>query len=123
MCPPRLSSTVMFGRKKKVIEAVSMIKPTSKAALKQQCLMLSNLNVEKAEKMYDFLVKGMEGIPDVEPASRSFLQNFGEQANGVFGWLRDNKDMIGEGVDFVRGIVSSRKGGAPPATPLPPING
>ena len=74
--------------------------------------------------MYDFLVKDMEGIPDVEPASRSFMQNFGDQANGIVGWLRENKDMIGDGVDFIRGIISSRKGGAnPPATPLPPING
>ena len=103
------------------MEAVAMIKPTSKAALKSQCLYLNNLNVEKAEKMYEFLVKDMEGIPDVEPESRTFIQNFGEQANGVFGWLRENQDMIGQGVDFVRGILASRKGGAP-ASPLPPIN-
>ena len=103
------------------MDMVGMIKPTSKAALKQQCLFLSNLDVEKAEKMYDFLIKDMEEIPAVEPASRSFMQNFGEQANGVVGWLRENKDMIGQGVDFIRGIVASRKG-APPASPLPPIN-
>ena len=100
-----------------------MIKPTSKSALKQQCLFMANLDVEKAERMYDFLVKDMDGIPDVEPASRSFMQNFGEQANGVVAWLRENRDMIGDGVDFIRGIISSRKGGPkPPATPLPPIN-
>ena len=100
-----------------------MIKPTSKAELKRTCLYLSNLDVDKAEKMYNFLVKDMDGIPDVEPASRSFIQNFGEQANGVFGWLRENQDMIGQAVDFVKGVVSSRKGQVPPATPLPPING
>ena len=106
------------------MEAVAMIKPTSKASLKQTCLFMANLDVEKAEKMYDFLIKGMDGIPAVEPASKSFLQNFGEQATGVFGWLRENKDMLEEGVDFVRGIIASRKGGkVPPATPLPPING
>ena len=98
-----------------------MIKPTSKASLKAQCLYLCNLNVEKAERMYDFLIKGMDGIPDVEPASRSFIENFGEQANGVLGWIRENQDMLGQGVDFIKGIVSSRKGVAP-ATPLPPIN-
>ena len=115
----------MFGRKhkqEKILEAISMIKPTSKAALKQQCLYLSNLNVEKAEKMYDFLVKDMSGIPDVEPASRSFIENFGEQANGVFSWLRENQDMLGQGVDFIRGIVASRKGGVINPAPLPPIN-
>lgn len=100
-----------------------MIRPTSKAALKQQCLFLSNLDVEKAEKMYDFLIKDMEEIPAVEPASRSFMQNFGDQANGVVGWLRENKDVLGQGVDFVRGLIAARKGGVAPASePLPPIN-
>ena len=97
-----------------------MIKPTSKAALKRECLYLCNLNVEKAEKMYDFLIKGMDGIPDVEPASKTFIQNFGDQANGIFGWLRENQDMISQGADFIRGIV--KKKGVTPPTPLPPIN-
>ena len=115
----------MFDRKRKqerLVEKLNMIKPTSKAALKRECLYLSNLDVDKAERMYDFLVKDMD-IPDVEPASRSFVQNFGEQASGVFGWFRENQDMIGQAVDFIKGIVSSRKGGTPPAAPLPPING
>ena len=99
-----------------------MIKPSSKAALKQQCLFLAKLDVDKAEKMYDFLVKGMDNIPDVEPASRSFIENFGEKASGVIGWVRENQDVLGQGIEFVKGIVSSRKG-VPPATPLPPING
>lgn len=115
----------MFNRKKReqrLLEKIAMINPTSKAELKRQCLMLSNLNVEKAEKMYDFLVKGMEGIPDVEPAQKPFLQRFGEQANGVIGWIRDNQDVLGQGVDFVRSMIG-KKGGTPPSTPLPPING
>ena len=113
----------MFNRKKKeqqLREKLAMIKPTSKSALKRECLYLCNLNVEKAERMYDFLVKGMEGIPDVEPEAKSFIQNFGEQANGVLGWLRENKDVLGDGVNFIRGIVSRK--GAAPAVPLPPIN-
>ena len=105
-------------RKEKLKEAISMIKPTSKASLKAQVLYLCNMNIEKAEKMYDFLIKDMSGIPDVEPASRSFIENFGEQATNVFGWLRENQDMIGQGVDFIKGIISKRA----PATPLPPIN-
>lgn len=116
----------MFNKQKKqrlLIEKVSMIKPTSKEELKRQCLYLSNLDVDKAEKMYNFLVKDMKDIPDVAPATRPFLQNIGDQANGVIGWLRENKDVIGEVVDFVKGIISSRKGGTPPAAPLPPING
>ena len=103
---------------------VGMIRPTSKAALKQQCLLLSNLDVEKAEKMYDFLIKGMEEIPAVEAASKSFMQNFGEQASGVLAWFRENQDIIGQGMDIIKGIVASRKGSpAVSSTPLPPING
>jgi hypothetical protein len=98
-----------------------MVKPTSKAALKQQCLYHSNLDIDKAERMYNFLVKDMEDIPAVEPSSRNFLQNFGDQANGVMGWLRENKDMLEEGVDFIRNIITKRKG-TTPITPLPPIN-
>ena len=102
---------------------IGMIKPTSKASLKQACLYMSNLDVDKAEKMYNFLVKDIEEIPAVEPTSKSFIQNLGDQANGVIEWIRENRDMLGEGIDFIRGIISSRKGGIPPTTPLPPING
>lgn len=114
----------MFGKKRqqRLVEKLSMIKPTSKAELKRQCLYLSNLDVDKAEKMYNFLVKDVD-IPDVEPSSKPFIQNFGEQASGVFGWFRENQDMIGQAVDFIRGIASSKKGGTAPVTPLPPING
>ena len=83
--------------------------------------MLCNLNVGKAEEMYDFLIKDMQGIPDIEPAQQSFLERFGEQANGIFGWLRDNQDMLGQGVEFLRGII--RKNGGAASSPLPPING
>ena len=102
------------------MEMVGMIKPSSKAALKQQCLYLSNLDVEKAERMYDFLIKDMEGIPAVEAASKSFVENFGEQASGVLGWFRENQDVLSKGVKFIQGVISSRKGSAP--APLPDIN-
>ena len=112
----------MFNRKRKeqrLREQLAMIKPTSKAELKRTCLYLSNLDVDKAEKMYNFLVKDVD-LPDVEPEAKSFIRNFGEHANGVLGWLRENRDMLGDSVNFIRGIVSRK--GAAPATPLPPIN-
>ena len=114
----------MFNSKKRtqrLMETIGMIKPTSKAALKQQCLFLANLDVDKAEKMYDFLVKDMQEIPAVEPVPVSFVENFGKQANGVLGWFRENQDVLSEGFKFIRGIVSRK--GAAPSSPLPPING
>ena len=100
------------------MEMVGMIKPTSKAALKQQCLFLSNLDVEKAERMYDFLIKDMDEIPAVEAGRKSFMENFGEQANGIMGWFRENQDVLSKGVELIRGIVAKKA----PATALPQIN-
>ena len=115
----------MFNNKRRnqrLREQLEAMKPTSKSALKRECLYLCHLDIDKAERMYDFLVKGMEGIPDVEPEAKGFLKNLGEQAGGVLGWLRDNKDMLEEGAGFIRGLLA-RKGGGPAAPPLPPING
>lgn len=105
------------------MDALAMIKPTSKASLKQACLFLANLDVEKAEKMYDFLVKDMEELPALEPAAKSFIQNVGEQANGVLGWFRENQDVLAQGVELVRGIFGKKGAAAPAPNPLPPING
>ena len=100
-----------------------MIKPTSKASLKTQCIYLCNLDIDKAERMYDFLIKDMTDIPDVEPASKPFIQNFGEQASGIFDWIRQNEDVIKQGIDMVRGIAGRKAVSAAQAAPLPPING
>ena len=105
------------------MQKIAMIKPTSKSELKQSCLMLANLDVDKAERMYDFLVKGMNEIPEVPPAEKSFMANFGEQANGVMSWFRENEDFLTKGYEFIQRIIASRKGVAvPPSEPLPPIN-
>lgn len=111
-------------KEQELLKKIEMIQPTSKSELKQSCLMLCNLDVAKAEKMYDFLVKDMPDIPEVPPAQKTFVQNFGEQANGVLGWIRENQDVFSQGWEFVQKIIASRKG-APaitPGQPLPPIN-
>lgn len=114
----------MFRKKKekRLMEMVGMIKPTSKSALKQQCLLLSSLDVDKAEKMYDFLIKDMEEIPAIDPANKTFIQNIGGQVNDAFEWMRKNQDMLSQGYEIIKGILAKRRG-MPPTTPLPPING
>lgn len=99
---------------------IQMIKPTSKSALKQQCLYLARMDVKKAEEMYNFLVKDMEEIPAIDPAQKSFLQNIGGQVSDFFGWVRENQDMLSQGFDMIKGLIGKRK--LPPTTPLPPIN-
>lgn len=105
------------------MEQIAKINPTSKAALKQQCLYLAALDVEKAEKMYDFLIKDMEDLPSMDAAQKTFIENFADQAKGIFAWIQENKDSIGEALSYLRRIIPARRGGAvPPTTPLTPIN-
>lgn len=105
-------------KQEELLKKLAMIKPTSKSELKQSCLMLANLDVDKAKKLYDFLVQDMTDIPDIPPVQKSFIQNFGEQANGVFGWIRENQDILSQGYEIVRGILNKKV----PGKPLPPIN-
>ena len=100
---------------------LNTIKPTSKSTLKMQCLYLCRMDVEKAEKMYDFLVKDMEELPAIDPAQKTFIENVGGQISGVFKWMRENQDMLSQGFELIKGIAARRKG--IPTNPLPPING
>lgn len=107
-------------KKQKLIEMVGMLKPTSKAALKQQCLMLCNLDIDRAERMYDFLIKDIEDIPAIEPDQKSFIQNVGDSANSILEWFQKNKDILSQGVDLIRGFTN--KGGINTPKVLPQIN-
>ena len=112
-------------KEQELFRKIEMIQPTSKSELKKTCLVLSNLDVDKAERMYKFLVDDMNGLPDVPPAQKSFIQNFGEQANGFIGWLEEHGDFFEKAYDRISGIVASRKsGGAVVKTTeaLPKIN-
>ena len=97
-----------------------MMKPTSKYELKQACLYLCNLNVEKAEKMYDFMSKGMDDMPNIPEAQRPLLENIKTQSNEIFAWLRENEDVLTKTADFFKGLFSRKS--AAPAEPLPQIN-
>lgn len=115
----------MFNSKKKqqkLLDRVNMIKPTSKAALKQQCLYLCNLEVEKADKMYEFLIKDIgDSIPDIEPTQKPLIQNIGDSANGILGWFKENQEVLSQAVDMIKGFIGKGKA-SPSNAPLPPIN-
>ena len=106
-------------KQRELSEKLSMIKPTSKSELKQSCLYLCNLDVKKAQEMYDFLVKDMTELPEIPPAQKTFMDNFKQQSGEIMGWLRENEDMLTKGAEFIKGIFQRK---STPANPLPPIN-
>ena len=115
-----------FNRKEKErrMNMISAIKPTSKASLKMQCMIISRGDVSEAEKLYDFFAKDMTDLPDYDPIQPTVMQNVKDNALGMYQFLKENKDDIAQGIDFIRSILM-RNGGAVASEPieaLPPIN-
>ena len=107
------------------MEMIRAIRPTSKASLKIQCLWASGGDVDKAKKLYDFFIDGMDNLPENDPVPQTWTANLRDTANGMMAWLRENQDTLAQGYEFVRNIISGRGNVVPPPAdvePLPPIN-
>ena len=119
----------MFGRIKKMEKMTSMMAGltiTSKASLKQFCLLSTQCNVKEATELYNFLIKDMDELPMFDPVQPTVMQNIKTTATDVLSFFKENGNEIAQGVQLVRGMFG--KGGvqaAPietPIEPLPPIN-
>lgn len=96
---------------------------TSKASLKQQCLIMANGNIKEAKELYDFLIEDMPALPDTDPIPVTWQENTKETVNGLFSWVRENKDTLMEGIDFIRGMFNKNPlANSAHAEPLPSIN-
>ena len=104
---------------------IRAINPTSKASLKMQCLLVSNGDIDKAERLYDFMAKDMPDLPMFDPVQPTTLQQVKQTAAETFGWINENQDTIMNWVGMIRGMFGkgASPAGAPPQGPLPPING
>jgi hypothetical protein len=119
-----------FNNNRKRLEMIQAIRPTSKATLKMQCLMVCNGDIDKAEKLYDYFAKDMPELPDYDPVAPTWVDSTKDVANGILSWLGDNKDTLAQGYEILRSITGNKLpplGGAvteaaEAATPLSPIN-
>lgn len=89
------------------MDLLPIIQPTSKAALKQQCMILAQGDVQKAREIYDFYAEGL-ALPDFDPVKPSAFEGFKDNAVSFMGWLKENQDTVVQGVDFIRGLISNR---------------
>lgn len=96
--------------------------PTSKAALKQQALIASEGDIEKATRLYEFMIKDMEDIPLLDPIPPSKFEQAKTILGDGFNWMKENQDTIVNWVSFFRDLFG--KGGPTPPTSgtVPPIN-
>lgn len=106
-----------FNNKKK-LEMIQAIRPTSKATLKIQCLFACRGNIEESNKLYEYFAKDMPELPDYDPVQPNWMDNTKSTFNGIFDWLKENKDDIAQAYEFIRYAIQN-KGEIPPATPPP----
>ena len=118
---------MMFFRRNKIKkEMIRAINPTSKASLKMQCLLVSNGDIDKAERLYDFMAKDMPDLPMFDPVQPTTMQQVKNTAVETFQWLNSNQETLMNWAGFFRGLFSKgapASGTTPPPSPLPPING
>ena len=125
-----------FHNKSKQLEMIKALRPTSKATLKMQCLVIAKADIDEATKLYDYFAKDMPDLPDYDPAPTTWLDSTKQTANDLMTWLKENQGTLAQGYDFIRSIIANR-GALPPITPdatatvpdgsavgnpLPPIN-
>ena len=120
---------LFFKRNKIKKDMIQNIRPTSKAALKMQCLYSCNGDIEKADKLYSYMIKDMEDLPTYDIVPPSSMQQFKEGAIQTFGWINQNQDTIMNWIGMIKDMFG--RGGnngmppmpnAAPASPIPSIN-
>lgn len=99
----------------------TLLRTTSKDALKRSALFMCNGDIKEAAEIYDFFVKDMPNMPDFEPTQVSFMEQAKDTIGGVLGWVDQNQDKL---VGYWNIIQQMRGGVVPPPTPpsdIPPI--
>jgi len=107
---------------------IQAIRPTSKATLKMQCLMVCKGDLDEAMKLYEYFAKDMPELPDYDQPAPTWQQNTAATVNGIMDWLKNNGSTIQQAYSFVQQVIAN-KGAlptitpeAPAAEPLPNIN-
>lgn len=112
----------MFGKENKIVmDKLTSIKATSKLSLKLSCLVISDGDLDKAMKMYEFFAQDMN-LPDTDPIPPSKLEAIKHSVNEVGGLIKDNKDDIMDLANFVMGLIGKKApvtGGNADIPPLP----
>ena len=120
-----------FNNTRKKMEMIQVLRPTSKATLKMQCLIIAKADIDEANKLYEYFAKDMPDLPDYDPVPATWIDNTKQTANGIMSWLKENQNTLLQSYDFFRSIIANRgalpdlsagDGSAAAQEPLPPIN-
>lgn len=68
------------------------------------CLASCKGDVEQAMKLYNFLVDGVESIPDFDIPTPSTFDQIKQGATQVFKFIKDNHQEIIQGYNFIQSM-------------------
>ena len=106
-----------FTNKRKRLEMIQGIKPTSKATLKLQCLFATKGDIDEAKKLYDFFAEDIPSLPDFDPSPTTWVDSTKQTASDFFSWIKNNQNAIATGYEMVRQMTGGK---LPPLTLTPP---
>lgn len=108
----------MFGRE----YDYSLIRTSSKEALKRSALMVCGNDIRKATELYEFFVKDMPNLPDTDPVLPNTFDQIKDTAVSVFQWGEQNQDKIIGAINMVLSMLGKNPvGTAPVEVPPAPI--
>ena len=83
------------------------IRPTSKTALKMQCLWACNGDLAKAKEFYDYFAKDTN-LQDNDPVPTTWQPNTANTINSIMSWLKENQDTLAQGYSFIQSVIANR---------------
>lgn len=88
---------------------VSMLDVNSKIGLKLSCLKACNNDVEKAGKLFAYMMDGVSEIPDFPVPSPSTYEQIKQGAGQFFGWVKDNREDLIQAWQFFKNIKPAKE--------------
>ncbi len=117
----------MFNKKKNV--DMTLIRTSSKDALKRSLMQMYQNDVDSMRKMYEFYMQDMGEIPDFDPVKPTPMQQAKETISSLFSWADQNQDKLIGAYNMFRSIRSGQPiniasaaestAGIPPLPPQP----
>ena len=117
-----MTHRMFYNRRKVDTKMLQNIVFTSKASLKQQCLIIKNGNTKEAQELYEFLISDMPELPAIDPVPPTWQENTRDTVKGVVSWLQENQTSIAQAAEYLKKLFSKSPIATPTADALPPIN-
>lgn len=86
---------------------LAQIRPSSKITLKLSCLAACGHDVDRAERLYNYLAADLSELPDVDPVQPSAVARVISGADTVAGWISAHQGDIMQVVTTLRGLRSA----------------